>query len=246
MAIETGKTGWLPKTVRDTIAATTLLTTTGAKAAVLNEPRISSRAKKAPASGALKAAEMPAAAPAPTRMRVRSPEKRKSALRREAMSAPKTATGPSLPAEPPLPIVIALAAVRASAGRVGISPWRRTTARCTSGMLRPSLPLPESAHRVPGGDRPGGGEHRAIGEPAERRQQGLGPDEEHLVGQVDEFVEADDAQSADQPDDARRSRAGWNSRRISSPVEPVDDVVPDALRGVHGPVGGAPGPRGEP
>jgi len=118
----TGKTGWLPNTDRDTTAATTLLTTTGAKAAVLKEPRISSSAKKAPANGALKAAEIPAAAPAPTRILVRFPEKRKSALSREAMSAPKTATGPSLPADPPLPIVTALAAVRATAGRVGISP----------------------------------------------------------------------------------------------------------------------------
>ena len=48
----------MPNTERETTAATTLLTTTGAKAPMLKDPRISSSAKKAPASGALKAAEV--------------------------------------------------------------------------------------------------------------------------------------------------------------------------------------------
>ncbi len=59
----------------DTTAATTLATTTGGKAPTASEPRISSSAKNAPASGALKAAEMPAAAPAATMILVRAGSK---------------------------------------------------------------------------------------------------------------------------------------------------------------------------
>jgi hypothetical protein len=112
----------LPNAARETTAATTLATTTGGNAATLNEPRISSRAKKAPASGALNAAEMPAAVPAPTSTVTRSGEKRNRRASPDPMVAPSTATGPSLPAEAPPPIVSALAAVRATTGRTGISP----------------------------------------------------------------------------------------------------------------------------
>src|SRR5829696_6504369 len=100
-----GKAGWLPNTARDTTAATTLLTTTAEKAPAANEPRISSSAKKAPARGALKAAEMAAAAPAPTSVATRLDSNRKIRPSQEPSAEPSTAAGPSLPAEPPAPIV---------------------------------------------------------------------------------------------------------------------------------------------
>ena len=135
-----GKAGWLPRKARDTTAATTLLTTTGGKVPAASEPTISSSAKNAPASGALKAAEMPAAVPAATSTRIRDTSKRNTRPRNEPTVAPSTATGPSAPAEPPLPSVTALATVRARAGRTGMWPPRRATAACTSGTMRPSFP----------------------------------------------------------------------------------------------------------
>jgi hypothetical protein len=125
----------LPKTARDTTAPTTLATTTGGKVATRNEPRISSSAKKAPASGALNAAEIPAAAPAPTSTVVRSGEKRNTRPSSDPIPAPSTATGPSLPADPPPPIVTAEASVRPIVGVVARRPPRRTTASCTSGTV---------------------------------------------------------------------------------------------------------------
>ena len=130
----------MPKNARETTAATTLATTIGGKALALKEPTISSSAKKAPASGALNAAEIPAAAPAATSTVVRLAGNRNQRPSAEPIAAPNTATGPSAPADPPPPIVTALAAVRASAGWVGMSPPARTTARWTSGTVMPSLP----------------------------------------------------------------------------------------------------------
>ena len=121
-----GNAGWLPKIARETIAATTLLITTGERAG--GEGAEDSSRAKAPASGALKAAEIPAAAPAATSTFTRGAPNRNTRPRAEPMAEPSTATGPSLPAEPPLPSVTALAAVRASTGFVGMCPPRRATA----------------------------------------------------------------------------------------------------------------------
>ena len=85
---------------------------------------------------------MPAAAPAATMTLVRAGSNRNMRPRTEASAAPSTATGPSLPAAPPLPSVTALAAVRASVGRMGSRPPSRATARWTSGTLSPSCPWP--------------------------------------------------------------------------------------------------------
>src|SRR5215472_9309593 len=93
-----GNAGWLPNAARETTAATTLDTTTGEKEATDSEPRISSRAKKAPARGALKAALMAAALAQPTNVVTRSGVKRKALPSQEPMAAPMTTTGPSLPA----------------------------------------------------------------------------------------------------------------------------------------------------
>lgn len=132
-----GNAGWLPRKARETTAAITAATTTGGNAATASEPSTSSSAKKAPASGALKLALIPAAAPAPTSTFTRSGPKRKARPRNEPTVDPSTATGPSLPALPPAPSVTAAASVRTAAGRVGISPLRRATASCTAATLSP-------------------------------------------------------------------------------------------------------------
>ncbi len=137
-----GNAGWLPKKARETTAATTLATTTGEKEATDSDPRISSSAKKAPASGALNAALIAAPLAHPTKMLTRSGVNRNARPSHEPIAAPSTTTGPSLPADPPPPIVMALASVRASAGRTGTSPPLRTTASCTSGTFMPSCPPP--------------------------------------------------------------------------------------------------------
>jgi len=90
----------------------------------------------------LKAAEIAAPAPAPTSTRMRSALNPNVRPHNEPIALPKTTTGPSLPADPPAPIVSALAAVRASAGRGGMTPPRRTTASWTSGTFIPSWPRP--------------------------------------------------------------------------------------------------------
>src|SRR5579884_1033109 len=62
------KEAWAPKKARPTTSATTADTTTAEKLPSENSSRMTSSAKKAPAKGALKVAEMPAAAPAATRV----------------------------------------------------------------------------------------------------------------------------------------------------------------------------------
>ena len=119
-------------------APTTLAITTGLKAPTEKEPSTSSRAKKAPAKGAPKAPAIPAAAPQPTRIFRCRASKRKSRPSVEPSAEPSTATGPSLPAEPPAPSVTAAATVRPATGRSGTSPPRLATASCTSGTFCPS------------------------------------------------------------------------------------------------------------
>src|SRR5512133_1205862 len=110
---------------RVTTAATTLDTTTGANDAPENVPTISSSAKKAPASGALNAALIAAPVAQPTSTALRPAAKRNALPSHDAIAAPSTTTGPSLPAEPPEPLVTALPSLRANAGRDGTSAPRR-------------------------------------------------------------------------------------------------------------------------
>lgn len=62
-----------------------------------------------PAKGALNAAEIPAAAPQPTRVRSRFGEACSHRPMRDPAAAPRTTTGPSAPTEPPVPMTIAAA-----------------------------------------------------------------------------------------------------------------------------------------
>ena len=119
-------------------APATLAMTTGLNAPTENDPSTSSSAKKAPANGALNAAEIPAAAPHPTRILSRRGWSRSTRPTADPTADPSTAVGPSLPAEPPAPSVIAAATVRTATGRTRTWPPRFATASCTSGTLCPS------------------------------------------------------------------------------------------------------------
>ena len=96
------------------------------KASALKPMRTTSRAKKAPASGALKAAAIPAAVPAAARWRIESLGSRSPRPMTLAVDAPSSAIGPSGPTEPPPPIVSAADVVvaRAGSGAMVPSPWR--------------------------------------------------------------------------------------------------------------------------
>jgi len=64
-----------------------------------------SSAKREPATGALKATATPAATPAARRVRISRPDSFMSRPKVPANPAPMMTTGPSRPAEPPVPMV---------------------------------------------------------------------------------------------------------------------------------------------
>jgi hypothetical protein len=133
-------TGSSPNTVRATTDASTDATTTGANEAAPKAPSIFSDAKSTPAIGALKAAAMPAAEPAPTNVLSRSGEARNHRPMRELVAAPATTTGPSGPTELPVPMSSADATVFAATGPNRIRPERDAMACMTSAMFSPSEP----------------------------------------------------------------------------------------------------------
>ncbi len=224
-----GNAGLLPRKEWETTAATTLATTTDGNAPTDSEPRISSNAKNAPASGALNAAEMPAAAPAATMTLVRAGSNLNARPRNEASAAPSTATGPSLPAAPPLPSVTALAAVRASVGWSGSLPPSRATARCTSGTLRPSCPRPAARMMRYASGEPDAGEQRPVGEDTRLRQEDRGTEIEEPVREIDQPVEQHHGQPAHQADGHGEAKQDAVLIEVEG-IEPVGEAVPDAAR----------------
>ena len=102
-----------------------------------NSPRITSLAKNTPPIGALKVAEMPAAAPHATKVRTIGTGTRASCPRTEPIVLPICTIGPSRPAAPPKPIVVAehSALIRMMRGRS--TPPRSATAAMTSGTPCP-------------------------------------------------------------------------------------------------------------
>ena len=99
--------------------------------------RISSSAKKTPAIGALKVAEIPPAAPQATRIRSRDSGTRVSCPSVEPSAEPIWTIGPSRPTEPPEPMQIADASALTSATCGRIRPPRSATASITSGTPWP-------------------------------------------------------------------------------------------------------------
>ena len=96
-----------------------------------------SAAKIAPAIGALKVAEMPAAAPQPTSVRTPAAFSRSFCPMVEPKAEPIWTIGPSRPTEPPVPIESAEASAFTPTIRARITPPRIATAFMTSGMPWP-------------------------------------------------------------------------------------------------------------
>ena len=99
--------------------------------------RISSIAKNTPASGALKVAAIPPAAPQATSTRMRSSATRISRPSVEPSADPICTIGPSRPTEPPPPMHNADASDFTTATCGAIRPPRRATANITSGTPWP-------------------------------------------------------------------------------------------------------------
>ncbi len=97
--------------------------------------------KNTPAMGALNAAEIPAAAPHATSTRSLVGPERKNLPIEEPSAEPATATGPSAPTDPPVPMASAAPAVFTVTGQKGMIPPRLAAARMTSGMFSPSESL---------------------------------------------------------------------------------------------------------
>jgi hypothetical protein len=100
-------------------------------------PTTTSAAKSAPAIGALKVAETPAAAPQPTMVRICEAGTRRICPRVEPSAEPICTIGPSRPTEPPEPIDTAEARALIATTRLRITPPRSATAAITSGTPCP-------------------------------------------------------------------------------------------------------------
>ncbi len=120
-----------PNKARETTVAIPLAMTIEVKLATSKEERRTiSVAKKTPARGALKVAATPAAAPQATRTLIRSPLILNILPNWLPMVPPITAIGPSCPALPPVPKVIAEANPLVNNGRNGnFAPCKLTRTR---------------------------------------------------------------------------------------------------------------------
>src|SRR6056297_3859950 len=97
----------------------------------------SSVVKNIPPRGALKVADIPAAAPQETRVRSQAVGSFRNWPRVEPIAAPICTTGPARPTEPPLPMVRAEARVFTITVLGLIRPPRLVTANITSGTPYP-------------------------------------------------------------------------------------------------------------
>ena len=132
------ETTWVSPRIRWAMTApeTEAMTTMPIVSAV-KETRISSRVKTAPASGVLKVAAMPPAAPAPHSSVSWRVESLSFWPKNDPIAAPTWTMGPSLPTGPPPPIVSAVAMILTIATRPGMTPPLRRTASMTSGTPWP-------------------------------------------------------------------------------------------------------------
>lgn len=126
-----------PNAARPTTLAVTLASTTGANASTVKSRRISSSAKKTPASGALKVAAIPPAAPQATSIRSRDSGTRSTRPTVEPSAEPTCTIGPSRPTDPPEPMHSADASALTTATCGRIRPPRSATAAITSGTPCP-------------------------------------------------------------------------------------------------------------
>ena len=133
----TAKAGVFPRKMRAITLAVTEATTTAEKFLTVNSPRMISKAKRTPATGALNVAAIPPPAPQATNMRTRSSDIRSACPMVDPRAEPIWTIGPSRPADPPVPMQMdeANALITTTTGR--IRPPRRATASMTSGTPCP-------------------------------------------------------------------------------------------------------------
>src|SRR5258708_322461 len=130
--------GVMPKKLRDTIAATTDEKTSGANRFMEKLPSTIKDANTAPEMGALYAAEMPEAAPQATSRRNRYGCQCEICPHFDAKVAARFTMAPSLPSDPPLPMLSREETALTNPVRKGSRPSLATT---TSRMLvEPCLP----------------------------------------------------------------------------------------------------------
>jgi len=103
----TGKIGAVPSRKPRNIVATATAATTGMKLRGRHSNSSSSTASSAAASGELKVAAIPPAAPATSKVLRSSAESRKAWARIEPMAPPVMMIGPSAPKGPPVPMLTA-------------------------------------------------------------------------------------------------------------------------------------------
>jgi hypothetical protein len=127
----------LPNAARPITLAVTEANTTMPKDSAVKSRRISSMAKNTPASGALKVAAMPPAAPQATSTRIRASATLATCPRAEPSAEPICTIGPSRPTDPPPPMHSAEASALTAATCGAIRPPRRATAYITSGTPCP-------------------------------------------------------------------------------------------------------------
>ncbi len=135
------RNGAEPNAARPTAPAATELSTTTPKDSNSKSRRISSRAKKTPAMGALKVAEIPPAAPHATSSRSRDSESPNACPHELPSADPIWTIGPSRPTDPPQPMQIAEAADLIAATRGRMRPPFSDTASITSGTPWPFASL---------------------------------------------------------------------------------------------------------
>ena len=151
--------GWLPTTASVIAAEVTADSTTMPKEPVVNSPRMISRAKNAPAIGALNADAIPAAAPHPTSMAARLSGRCSNWEIPAPAAAPTCTLGSSGPADPPLPRVIDAPTTRISALTTSNLPPFMSTASITPATPCPFSPLSRNFTRSPTIKPPTAGEN---------------------------------------------------------------------------------------
>ncbi len=164
----------------------------------------------------------------PTSTTTRDGAKRKVRPSHDPIIAPSTTTGPSFPAEPPQPIVIALAAVRASAGLGSMSPAAPDDRKLHVGDVHSFMSAADVAHHPPRDGETGRGYHGPIREQRKAREFRRRETVENPVREIDALVERDDAECAQKPrDDGEDEQNCVLAQRLA--IEPRRDRGPRAL-----------------
>ena len=199
--------------------ATTLATTTGVNVRIEKSWRITSNVNSTPPIGALKIALIPAALPQPVRTGMCCRATRKTDPTPEAMAAPICTMGPSAPAEPPVPIVIAEVTIFSTATRGLTNPLVFTTDSITSMTPCPSPRTPRTARSPPPPAPPAREDYQ---QRHARAVEELGRHAlvKQIADQFDQLVEADGRRRGHHADDHGQDQHEGLVAEPQSPQQP--------------------------